>query len=151
MADAVVLKRLLVVCVLAGLALSVYAAVETMVPSLQGSCYVSAWVQCGAVAQSTYSSIGPIPVWSLGVGGFVILLGLAILHHRSGGTRWLGWMWVFAILGLAASVVLLAVEVFLIHAICPVCVASYAAEFAVFLVVWGLRRAIPSAPEASAA
>ena len=141
MADPSVLKRLLVVCILAGLALSVYAALETMIPSLQGSCTVNSYVTCGKVAQSPYSYIGPIPVWTLGVGGFLLLLALTVLYLRTGEARWLGWLWGLAGLGLASSVVLLLVEVALINAICPVCVASYVAELAVFLVVSRLRLA----------
>ncbi len=140
MADVPMLKRLLLVCVLAGLVLSVYAALETMFPGLQGTCTVNSYVQCGAVARSPYSFIGPIPVWSLGVGGFVVLLGLTVLYTRGGEARWLFWIWLFAALGVLASVVLLAVEVLLINAICPVCVASYLADGAVLAVAWKLRR-----------
>ncbi len=150
MAGVPVLKRLLLVCILAGLALSIYAGVETMVPSLQGTCNVSSTINCGKVAQSPYSYIGPIPVWSIGVGGFVVLLALGILYLRSGGSRWLFWIWVFSGIGLASSVVLLGVEVFLINAICPVCLASYLADLAVFLLAWRLRREAPTSGSVAA-
>lgn len=152
MADAPVLKRLLLVSILAGLALSVYAGLETMIAGLQGTCNVNSYFQCGAVAQSPYSYIGPIPVWTFGVGGFIILLALGILYLQRDDARWLFWIWVFAALGLAASVVLLAVEIVLIHAICPVCLASYLADLAVLAVAWRLRgeEAPASAPKAAA-
>ncbi len=151
MADIPVLKRLLLVCVLAGLVLSVYAALETMFPGLQGTCTVNSYVQCAAVAQSTYSFIGPIPVWSLGVGGFVVLLLLSVQYMRADEVRWLFWIWLFAVIGVLASVVLLAVEVVLIHAICPVCIASYVADGAVLAVAWKLRRETSAEPRPSPA
>ncbi len=146
MADIPVLKRLLLVCVLAGLILSVYAALETLFPGLQGACTVNSYVQCGAVARSPYSFIGPIPVWSLGVGGFVVLLVLSLLYVRTDEARWLFWIWLFGALGAFASVVLLLVEVLLINAICPVCIASYFADGAVLAVAWKLRRETAEQP-----
>lgn len=151
MADVPVLKRLLLVSILVGLALSVYAALETELLSLQGTCYVNAFFQCGAVAESAYSHIGPIPVWTIGVGGFVVLLGLGILYFRQDEPRWLFWIWTLAAIGLASSVVLLLVEVLLIQAICPVCLASYAADLAVLLVAWRLRKERATAPSSGAA
>ncbi len=151
MADVSVLRRLLVVCLLAGLALSVYAALETLDPALQGTCTVNSYISCGKVAQSPYSFIGPLPVWSLGVGGFVVLLALTVLHVRSGEARWLSWLWIFAVLGLVATVALFAVEVFLINALCPVCISSYVAEWAVLGVVWRLSRETPGASARSSA
>ncbi len=150
MAEVRVLKRLLFVLILVGLALSVYAALETMVLSLQGTCYVNAFFQCGAVAQSVYSSIGPIPVWSIGVGGFVVLLALSVLYLRQDEPRWLMWIWIFSAIGLAASVVLLLVEILLIQAICPVCLASYVADLGVLLVAQRLRKEGLTAPASTA-
>ncbi len=134
------LDRLLLVCIFAGLALSVFAGLETAIPGLQGVCTVNSWVSCGAVASSPYSWIGPIPVWSVGLGGFVVLLGLSILYLQTREERWLWALWVVAGIGFAASIVLAGVEVFLIHAVCPVCLASYVADFGVFAVAWRMRR-----------
>lgn len=140
MVEVPVLKRLLVVCILAGLALSGYAALETLVPGLQGSCTVNAFISCEAVAQSVYSRIGPVPVWSLGFGGFVLLLVLDALYMRRAAAALLRWVWILAGLGLVASVVLLAVELVLIGALCLVCLGAYLADLAVFAVAWRLMR-----------
>lgn len=134
------LDRLLLVCVVAGLALSTFAALETTFPALQGVCSVNSWLTCGEVAASAYSWIGPIPVWSLGLGGFVVLLALSVLFLRTREERWLWGLWVVAGIGFAASIVLAGVEVFLIHAVCPVCLASYVADFGAFAVAWRMRR-----------
>ena len=127
-------------CILAGLVLSGYAAAETLMPGLQGSCTVNLFISCEAVANSTYSHIGPIPVWSLGFGGFVLLLALDVLYMRELDRRWLRWVWIFAGLGFAASVVLLAIELVLINALCLVCLGAYLADLGVFVVAWQVLR-----------
>ncbi|HYM39760.1 MAG TPA: vitamin K epoxide reductase family protein [Thermoplasmata archaeon] len=140
MVEVPVLRRLLVVCILAGLALSGYAALETMVPGLQGSCTVNAFISCEAVAQSAYSHIGPLPVWSLGFGGFVLLFALDVLYMRRADPAFLRWIWILTGLGLAASVILLGVELVLIGALCLVCLGAYLADLAAFAVAWRLLR-----------
>jgi uncharacterized membrane protein len=139
-AEVPVLNRLLVLCVLVGLALSGFAALETMLPGLQTSCTVNSIISCEAVANSPYSHIGPIPVWSLGFGGFVLLLILVVLYMRDLERRWLRWIWLVGGLGLAASVVLLVVELVLIGALCLVCLGGYVADLGVFAVAWQLLR-----------
>lgn len=140
MTASVVPDRLLLVCIFAGLALSAFAALEASIPPLQGACTVNAVISCQAVNESVYSRIGPIPIWALGLGGFILLLALAILFLRTRQGRWLSAIWIVAGFGLIVSVALVIVEVALIHAVCPVCLASYVADLAVFMVAWRMRR-----------
>lgn len=142
MAEPAVLKRLLLVCIVAGLALSVYAALEASIPALQGSCTLNPFLSCQAVNQSVYSNIGPVPVWALGLGGFILLFGLGIVFFRTSEVRWLRALWIVAGVGLAASVVLAAVELFLINALCLICLGAYVADLLVFLVAWRLLRQV---------
>ena len=134
-----VADRLLLLCIMAGLALSVYSALETFLPGLEDACSPNSTISCRIVNESPYSHIGPLPVWTFGVGGFVFLLALDVLFLRTREARWLTYLFMLAGVGLVISVVLTLVEIFLIGAICPVCVASYVADRGVFLVAWRIR------------
>jgi len=124
---------------MAGLALSVYSALDTFLPALQNACSISDRISCRVVNDSPYSHIGPLPVWSLGGGGFIFLLTIDVLFLRTREPRWLNYIFVLAGVGLIISVILTLVEIFLIGAICPVCVTSYVADLGVFLVAWRVR------------
>jgi len=137
-----VADRLLLLCIMAGLALSVYSALETLLPGLQDACSVNDVISCRVVNESPYSHLGPLPVWTFGVGGFVLLLALDVLFLWTRESRWLTDLFMLAGLGLIISVILTLVEIFLIAAICPVCVASYVADLGVFLVAWRTRLGI---------
>jgi uncharacterized membrane protein len=86
---------------------------------------------CEAVQTSRYSTIGPIPVALVGLAGFVAILAAAIAHAR--GAAW-SLTPLFA-LSLAATLYvayLTYVEVFVLGAICPWCVAVAVCSVGVF-------------------
>jgi len=86
---------------------------------------------CEAVQTSRYSSLGPVPVALVGLAGFVAILGVAIAHAR--GADW-SLTPLFA-LSLAATLYvayLTYVEVFVLGAICPWCVAVAVCSVGVF-------------------
>ncbi|HYM40357.1 MAG TPA: vitamin K epoxide reductase family protein [Thermoplasmata archaeon] len=149
MADARVLHRLVLAFILAGLALSLYATAESLNPALQGSCTVNAFLSCAAVQQSGLTTLGPVPDWALGTGGFALLLALDVLLIRTYESRWLLAVLFVAALGLGVAVVLGYIELALIHALCPVCLGTYVADLGAFsgaLALLRLRRAATKSP-----
>ncbi len=138
MADARVLHRLVLACILAGLALSLYATAESLVPALQSTCTVNAFLSCAAVQQSGLTTLGPIPYWAFGVGGFSLLLVLDVFLIRTYETRWLFAVLGVATLGLGVAAVLAYIEVDRIHALCPVCLGTYLADLGAFLAALAL-------------
>ena len=140
MADARVLHRLLFAFLVAGLALSLYATAESLIPSLQSTCTVSPFLSCQAVQESGLTSLGPFPDWVIGLGGFALLLALDLLLLRTYERRWLLAIVVVALAGVGVAAVLLYIELALIHALCLVCFGTYVADLGALLTaVWILR------------
>lgn len=75
---------------------------------------------CKAVADSAYSDIAGINVAVLGIVGYVLLLGCALL--RGDGARMAGFG--ISLAGFGFSIYLTYLELFVIDAICQWCVAS---------------------------
>jgi uncharacterized membrane protein len=75
---------------------------------------------CATVAHSSYSHLLGISVAALGIVGYVLLLGCALL--RGDGPRMAGFL--IALLGFGYSLYLTYLELFRIDAVCQWCVAS---------------------------
>lgn len=92
------------------------------------ACTAGGWNDCGQVSgpDAPYSSIGPIPVALIGFVGYAVIFMVAWLAD------WWSWIDVnlpellVALTGIAFffSLVLTALELFVIHAICGYCVVS---------------------------
>ncbi len=134
------LHRLVFAFIVAGLALSLYATAESIDPSLQSSCTVNAFLSCAAVQQSGLTTLGPIPDWALGVGGFSLLLVLDCFLLRTYETRWLYALLAVATVGLAIAAVLAYIELALIRALCPVCLVTYVADLGALVTALGILR-----------
>jgi uncharacterized membrane protein len=82
---------------------------------------------CERVQASRYAELLGVPVAAYGVGGYLLLLGIALYGLRAdqvarpAATRWLAGL---SAIGLLFSLYLLAIELFVIHAICRWCTAS---------------------------
>jgi uncharacterized membrane protein len=141
MVDAPVLHRLLLALIIMGLGFSIYTAVESSLEAY-GSCTVSVTVNCGTVAQSSYSHVDGIPVWTVGVGGFVLLLALCIMLMRTYEMRYLQLIVIFSIIGVAFAAYFIYTET-QIGAVCPVCTGAHISGIAVLLValeLWKMRK-----------
>jgi uncharacterized membrane protein len=92
---------------------------------------------CDEVNQSPFSMLFGVPVALWGLLVYAILLGMLLLWQRAEGARdlWLG-RGVLALSagGLAFSAYLTALELFVIHAICPFCVISAIVILLLFIV-----------------
>jgi uncharacterized membrane protein len=148
-ATAPTLHRVLLVVILIGLGLAIYAAVESIDTSSQ-VCNVNSVVSCGKVDSSHYTTVGPVHDYWIGIAGFAILLALDIPLLLTYDVRYLYGILGFAGLGLAFAVGFGAIEVFLIHALCPVCFGTYLADAGVLAAALGLLRMRRSAAARSA-
>jgi uncharacterized membrane protein len=98
---------------------------------------------CEAVQTSRYAMVGPLPVALLGLVGFVLLLGLSIARLRSLAPALDTALFALS-LGAALYVTYLTyVEVFILGAVCPWCVAVAACALTIFVLAT-LDVAVPS-------
>ena len=104
--------------------------------------------ECERVQASQYSVFLGLPVAAYGVGGYLVLLGIALYGlqqpqlARPAATRWLAGL---SGIGVCFSAYLLYLEVFVIHAICRWCSVSGVLILAICAVsVGGLFRANPA-------
>ncbi len=113
------------VLALAGALVSVYLLLYKL--GVLGSLICGAGGGCERVQASTYARLFGIPVAAYGVGGYVVLLGISLFGlkpdqiDRPQATRWLA---ALSALGVAFSLYLLALELFVIHAVCRWCTVS---------------------------
>ncbi|HXY20004.1 MAG TPA: vitamin K epoxide reductase family protein [Gemmatimonadales bacterium] len=103
---------------------------------------------CERVNTSRFSTLLGVPVAAYGVAGYVVLLAIALFGLREDqvalprATRWLV---ALAALGVLFSLYLLALELFIIHAVCLWCSVSGAVILAIFVVA---AAALPKASPA---
>ena len=92
-----------------------------------GSLACTRWAQCDVVNNSVYSQFYGIPVCVIGLGGYLLLLVLALAALRTDG-RTQGRILVASLLlslgGVGFSVYLTYLEIYVIEALCAWCVAS---------------------------
>lgn len=81
---------------------------------------------CAAVTSSSYATVAGVPVAVLGLAMYLALLGMGLLHLVRGTTLPTAPLLVATVsgLGVAFSAYLTALQLFIIHAICPWCVGS---------------------------
>jgi uncharacterized membrane protein len=81
---------------------------------------------CHDVNFSAYSEIGGIPVSVFGIAAFLVIAGILLLEPRMKFMAENGSLAIFGIslAGVAFSAYLTWLEIYVIHAICPFCVAS---------------------------
>jgi uncharacterized membrane protein len=101
--------------------------------------YCGALHGCETVAQSEYSKIMGIPVAVYGVGLSVILLTLAVAWVRTNRPALLDVHYGLSLIGVIFEIYFMALQVFVIHAVCIWCTAygiSLIARFVVVMVIW---------------
>lgn len=128
MVDARVLHRALLAVILIGLAFSLYAGFEVADSALTSACSVNSYVSCGTVLHSGDTTFPPgseVQDWYWGVGGFVALLALDIPLLRTYDARLLQAVFVLSVLGLVVAGIFAYIELFVIHALCPICLGAY--------------------------
>src|SRR5262245_26650459 len=126
--------RFALVCALVGLVASVWAAYVhyhlLYDPHYTSLCDVSARVSCTTVYQSRFSTFRGVPVAILGAIWFAVALLLALaglLAREAVRESIAGYMFVFSTVGLSVILYLAYASLFLIKAVCLLCLTTYAA------------------------
>jgi len=101
---------------------------------------------CETVANSPYSDIAGIPIAVLGIGAYLVILGLLYLEQRGEFWREYTPLIIFGIslVGVIYSIYLTYIEIAVIYAICPYCVLSAIAMLLIF--VMSIARLTIKAP-----
>jgi uncharacterized membrane protein len=134
-----------IVSAIIGLLVSIYMTIYKLTAN-DAMCLGSG--DCSTVNASRYSEIYGIPVALLGVAGFLAILFVHFMENRK-NPFFLeqGTLMVFAmsLFGFVFSLYLTYLELYVIHAVCPFCVASAVAITIVFIV--GIIRLVKTQPE----
>jgi uncharacterized membrane protein len=104
---------------------------------------------CERVNTSSWSSFLGVPVAAFGVAGYLVLLGVAMYGLRADQLerpRATGWLAVLSAVGVLFSLYLLALELFVIHAVCLWCTVSGVTILAIFVVSAAALRRPSRAP-----
>ncbi len=100
---------------------------------------------CEAVQTSRYSMIGDVPVAAIGLGGFLLLLAVAIARIAQPRSELDVALFALSLAATLYVVYLTYVEIFVLGAICPWCVSVAACSVAIFAIVaWELFSPPPS-------
>jgi len=101
---------------------------------------------CETVANSPYSDIAGIPIAVLGIGAYLVILGLLYLERRGDFWQEYSPLIIFGIslVGVIYSIYLTYIEIAVIYAICPYCVLSAIAMLLIF--VMSIARLTIKAP-----
>ena len=128
-------KRLLqaaIVLTVIGLLVSIYMTIFK-ITSNESMCIGSK--DCSVVNASRYSEVNGIPVAVVGVIGYVAILAVLVLGQRRGFFQQNGSLLFFglSLTGFLFTLYLIFVEVALIKAYCPFCIASQTAMTLIFI------------------
>jgi uncharacterized membrane protein len=117
------LRQWMIGLAILGLLVSIYMTIYK-VTNNESMCIGSGG--CSVVNASRYSEVSGIPVALIGVGGYAAILALLFLERRPGFFQENGTMMLFGIslVGFLFTLYLIYVEIKLIHALCPFCLAS---------------------------
>lgn len=126
-----------------GLIVSIYAYLETIQASLQKYCTVNAYVSCGAVANSGKTTTLGVPDAIIGIAGFVaILIVASIAERQRTELRWPYLLLFLTTIGVGFSVYFVVLELAVIHALCPVCLAAWALGWVAWVATIALVRKV---------
>ncbi len=115
-------------------AMNAPAATDKFVP--QESCDISETLSCSKVDDSDYSKIAGLAVSAYGIIGYILLIGLVIIHAARRISRsdvFVFMLWSGAWLGVLFSIYLTVVEAFFIKSFCPYCLVSAAVMLGIFI------------------
>jgi uncharacterized membrane protein len=117
-----------------------------------GSLACTRWAQCDVVNNSVYSQLYGVPVCVIGLGGYLLLLVLALAALWTDGrtrSRLLVASLLLSLGGVGFSIYLTYLEIYVIEALCAWCIAS--AVIIALLLVTNAIAAWQSSPAASGA
>jgi uncharacterized membrane protein len=126
------LSQLAIALTIIGLLVSVYMTIYK-ITSNDSMCIGSK--DCSVVNASRYSEVYGIPVAVLGILGYAAILGVLLFEGKTGFLQQNGTMVFFglSLTGFLFTLYLIFVEVALIKAYCPFCIASQSAMTLIFI------------------
>lgn len=95
---------------------------------------------CDEVTTSKYSVVFGVPLAVFGILFYLSVLALTFLYKKNGGQKILRVLWGWAALGFGVSIYLIYLQAFVLHAYCPLCLASAALSALIFLGVFLLSK-----------
>lgn len=124
-----------------GLTISVYLTLHhyrmmSGLPEYQSFCTISEYIDCDMVNSSSYSEFNGQPIALFGAGVYASIIGLMILSIFVRGIVIERYMNLISLIGLSSfgfSLYLAYVSVFILHAICFLCVITYFINLFIFL------------------
>lgn len=110
---------------LAGVIDSAYALRQHYADPGESGCNFNATINCDAVNQSKYSELIGVPVAGIGLAGYCLFIGLSIwLLNRPRGFWAPALLAAAALVAFAYSLFLTLIEIFVLGAVCPMCIIS---------------------------
>lgn len=91
---------------------------------------------CEKVLTSQYATIGPVPVALLGSVFYLLIIGVCILLLTNYKKSYLTAFNFIAAVGFTVSLMLLAIQAFIIHAFCQYCLTSEAISTGIMVLAW---------------
>lgn len=127
------LRLILVLCVL-GLVVSGYLTYLHFRPEKLDTsfCNISDYLSCSTVNKSSYAWFLGVPVSFIGMFGFLLMGGLALSRFQYNRVG----IFFLSLFGLGFMVYLTAAEVFIIGAVCVLCVVVALIVFDIFFLSW---------------
>jgi len=126
------LRKVIIVFTVIGLLVSIYMTIFKLTNN-ESMCIGNGG--CSIVNASGYSSINGIPVAAVGIGGYLAILIMLFLERKPGFFEDNGSMILFGLTltGFLFTLWLIFVEVALIRALCPFCLASQISMTIIFI------------------
>lgn len=127
------LRQITIALTIIGLLVSIYMSIYKFTNN-ESMCIGSSG--CSEVNASRYSEINGIPVALLGVVGYAAILALLFIEQRPGFIQENGSLLFFGIslIGFLFTLYLIYLEIALIKAYCPFCLASQAVMIVIFII-----------------
>jgi uncharacterized membrane protein len=100
----------------------------------------SATSGCETVLTSRFATIGPVPLALLGAIYYLAMVVLTVLYLDTRTGAWLRYATYIAMAGFIATIVLVCLQLFVLHAICLYCMGSAAFTTALFVSGLTIRR-----------
>ncbi|MES2225872.1 MAG: vitamin K epoxide reductase family protein [Patescibacteria group bacterium] len=122
-----------------GLADAIYLAHSALTGSAL-ACGITALDGCNVVAQSAYSRLFGIPLAVYGVVFYTFLLALSGLLLVVSRRHFYHALFVVAILGILSSIYFIALQIFVIKALCIYCLGSFLIALLIFLCAYTFYR-----------
>lgn len=133
-----VIILLIIVLALAGAIDSGYALSQHYATANASSCDVNETISCTAVNQSEYSEVAGIPVAAVGIAGYVmlgVLAGVALVKPQKARLMFL-LLALVSLGGFSVAICLTYIELFILKAVCPLCVISQGLILAIMVLAW---------------